>query len=161
MNTPHKFDKAGRPDEGVAVDDALLEDIAQRDLQFIAYLEDDLSGEQRNAFRAQLLRDPELRREFDAFEKMMNATRTLPGERAPADFLDKLQARICTESDGRFFNPRAMHRSYIPYEAISAAMILLMAAAWIALGTPHDHRIQHVDVTTPPQLHTNGSASRN
>jgi|GEM_PF-6599516 len=161
MNTPHEFEKAKRPEEVDLVEDDLLEDIAQRDLQFIAYLEDDLSGEERNAFRAQLLSDPVLRCEFDAFREIMHATQALKGERLPADFLDQVQARICSESNGRFFNPRAMYRSYIPYEAISAAMILLMAAAWIALGTPHDHRIQGVDVTTPPQLHTSASTYRN
>lgn len=139
----------------------LLEDIARQDMQFIAYLEDDLNPQERNEFRAQLLRDPEFRREFDAFSEIMGATKSLPLEPLPTDFLDKVQARIHTESDGRFFNPRAFYRSYIPYEAISAAMILLIAAAWIAMGTPRDHRIHHVDVTTPPQLQTSASAYRN
>ena|SRR5690554_3214999 len=156
MKMPQEFENAERPEE---ID--LLEDIAARDMQFIAYLEDDLSAEERNEFRAQLLSDPELRREFEAFREIMGATRALKVERVPADFLDNIQARIRNESNGRFFNPRAMSRSFIPYEAVSAAMILLMAAAWIALGTPRDHRIQRVDVTTPPQLHTSASTYRN
>ncbi|AWV87911.1 anti-sigma factor family protein [Bradymonas sediminis] len=138
-----------------------LEDIARQDMQFIAYLEDDMTPQERNEFRAELLRDPELRREFDAFSEIMGATQSLPAEPLPADFLTKVQARIRAESGGRFFNPQAPRRSFIPYEAVSAAMILLMAAAWIALGTPRDHHIKHVDVTTPPQLHTSPATHRN
>lgn len=153
------FPDSNRSDRPEDVD--RLEDIARQDMQFIAYLEDDLSPQERNAFRAELLRDPELRREFDAFAEVMGATQSLPLEPLPADFLNSVQARIHAESDGRFFNPRALHRSYLPYEAISAAMILLIAAAWIAMGTPRDHHIHHVDVTTPPQLETSTSAHRN
>lgn len=157
MTKPPKSNPAETDETGpsTAPDDAdRLEGIASQDMQFIAYLEGDLGADERNKFRQDLLRDPKLRGDFDAFSEIISATKSLPLEPLPADFIDKLQARIRTESNGRFFNPSAVYRSYIPYEAVSAAMILLMAAAWITLSTPRDQHLQYINVTTPPQLQT-------
>lgn len=125
-------------------------DLEARDLLFIGYLEDDLGPEERNEVRARLLSDPEFRREFDAFKAIMDATKKAILQPAPPDFVAEVQGRLRQRSRGYFFNPTGR---WAPLEALSAAMIMLMAAAWLVTGTPHDHRLHRVDTHVAPQLH--------
>jgi anti-sigma factor RsiW len=153
MSTPPTSAPNDTPDY---LDD--LEDIDPRDALFIAYLEDDLSPAERNEFRADLLRDPDLRREFDEFVEIMDAMESLPAQSAPADFIEQVQSRIRAGSHGRFFGAHPIYRSHTPYEAISAAMIALMAAAWILSGAPRDHDLRHVAENIPPRLEISARA---
>lgn len=136
-------------------------ELGASDELLIAYLEGDLPPAKAQELRARLLSDPALRGEYDALKAIAEASVELTREGAPPDFLEQVQGRICQASDGQFFGEGAAKRAFLPsrYELFSAAMILLIAAAWILGGSPRDRSLRHVDMASPPPLQTSHSAS--
>jgi anti-sigma factor RsiW len=133
-------------------------DIDERDAQFIAFLEGDLSEQEQEEFRAELERDDELRREFDQFADIMSGMQSLPFEFAPPDFVDKVESRIRKRSRGQFFTDNILLSTRMPYEAIAVVMIAVMAAAWMLMGVPKDRNLRNADVDIPPKLETRESS---
>lgn len=145
MHAPSTSPGGGEPD---------LSEIDERDAKFIAFLEGDLSEGEQAEFRAQLDGDDELRREFEEFADIMNGIQSLPFEFAPPDFVEKVQGRIRSRSQGRFFAENFLYGSRMPYEAIAVVMIAVMAAAWMLMGTPKDRHLRNADLNIPPKLET-------
>lgn len=135
-----------------------LDALDERDALFIAYLEGDLSEAERDEFRAEMDADAQLRHDFEQFAEIMGGMQSLPFEFAPPDFVDKVQGRIRSRSQGRFFVDNFLYSTRIPYEGIAVVMIVVMAAAWILMGKPKDRDIHDVDVHLPPKLETNDKA---
>jgi len=110
------------------------------DARASAWLDDDLSREEREAFERELASDPELAREMKALERVVGAVRALPPAEAPADFLRTVQHRIRRRSRGRYFGRRELPRYRFPYEAVINGILLgiLMAVYIIAMPTPDD-----------------------
>jgi anti-sigma factor RsiW len=135
-----------------------LSDIDERDARFIACLEGDLSDDEQSEFRAELERDPELRREFDRFADIMKGMQSLPFEFAPPDFVDKVESRIRKRSRGHFFRDNVLLSTRMPYEAIAVVMIAVMAAAWILMGVPKDRNLKNAEMDIPPTLETRDSS---
>jgi anti-sigma factor RsiW len=149
MMNVHLTSSGGEPD---------FSDIDERDAQFIAFLEGDLSEQEREEFEVELERDVALRREFDQFADIMNGMQSLPFEFAPPDFVENVQRRIRKRSRGRFFAENFLYNTRMPYEAIAVVMIAVMAAAWMLMGVPKDRNLQTADVEIPPKLETRDSS---
>lgn len=146
MSTMHPTSPAGGEPE--------LADIDERDALFIAYLEGDLSEDERREFRDELAADDELRRDFEQFEEIMGGMQSLPIEFAPPDFVERVEGRIRSRSKGRFFADSFLYTARIPYEAIAVVMIIVMAAAWLLMEAPKDRGMQDAEVSVAPRLET-------
>ncbi len=131
-----------------------LDALDERDALFIAYLEGDLTDDERAEFRAELDHDAQLRHDFEQFADVMGGMQSLPFEFAPPDFVEQVQGRIRSRSQGRFFADSLLFSSRTPYEAIAVVMIAVMAAAWMLMGKPKDHNLRDVDVQVAPKLET-------
>ena len=92
--------------------------------RFRAYLDDELSPDERAAFEAQRRASPELDAEFRQYRKMLELLSELPEEPEPGRFAERVEGRIRRRSRGTFFalEPRVR----LPYEAV--AIIILLGA---------------------------------
>jgi len=110
----------------------------QGDEQVTDWLDDTLTGPDREAFERELEADPALAREVKELETVVRALRRLPPEDAPPDFLRAVQGKIRRRSRGRYYGARALTRYRFPYEAVINAILLglLMAVYIISMPTP-------------------------
>jgi anti-sigma factor RsiW len=125
-------------------------ELSELDLLFNAYLDDELSDEEREEFDDRLESDPDFARAWDDFSSVVGGLRGMPFEFAPDDFVDRVQGRIRTRSAGRFFAEEYLFKTRMPYEVVALVMIIVMSAAYLFMGAPPDKQMQDVDVPEPP-----------
>lgn len=128
-------------------------EVSEQDLLFNAYLDNELSTDERRDFDARLAADPAFARAWEDFSSIMGAVHGLPFEFAPDDFAEKVKSRIRTRSRGRFFADEFLFRTRMPYEVVALVMIIVMAAAYLFMGAPPDKQMQDVRLPdAPPPL---------
>lgn len=127
-------------------------DLSEQDLLFNAYLDDELSADERAEFTQRLESDPDFARAWESFSSVMGAVQGLPFEFAPPDFVQNVQGRIRTRSRGRFFAEELLFKSRVPYEVVALVMIIVMAAAYLFMGAPPDKQMQDVKLPEAPRL---------
>jgi len=133
-----------------AIDGDAEDAISERDRLFNAYYENELDEAARADFEDRIESDEEFAEAYHAFFEVMGGLRELPFEFAPDDFVERVQSRIRTRSHGRFFAEELLFKTRIPYEVVAIVMIIVMAAAYLFMGTPPDRGMQDVD---PAQAH--------
>lgn len=92
--------------------------------RFVAYLDDEMSAEERRAFEAELAADPEFAADFARYERTVGLLRGLASPEPPRHFAEAVEGRIRRRSHGRYFALEPKMR--LPYEAI--AIVLLLGA---------------------------------
>ena len=97
-----------------------------------AYLDDELTAEERVEVEAQLAASPELRAELDEVREMRDAVRGLPLRDAPAGFWDDVTARV--ESDNVVSIESRRRRVPIGWIAGAAAVAAAMIAVVVLPG---------------------------
>ena len=131
----------------------LESDVSEQDLLFNAYIEGDLDRSEREDFARRLETDPEFRKAWEQFERIMGGIRRLPMEFAPDDFVDRVRGRIRTRSNGRFFAENMLFNDHMPYEVVAVVMMIVMATTYLFFGAPPDAKMHDVkDVDPPPSL---------
>ena len=129
-------------------------DLADREVLFNAYLDGELSEQEEEAFDQRLDEDPDFREAYGDFADVVGQVQNLPYGLAPDDFTDKVQERIRTRSNGRFFGEQLLAQQRTPYEAIAVVMLIVMSSTYIFMGIPPDRGIgseaeKHLEI--PPQ----------
>lgn len=125
-----------------------MTDDEARDL-FSAYHDRELPPERHDAVRAALEANPELKREYDGFARMMSSLQSMAeaagpvGPAKPADdelaapapdLLKGVQSRIKSRSRGKFYGDRWSRAAGIaPLELIALGVLLILAMAWFAM----------------------------
>lgn len=132
---------------------ASMLDIDEQDLMFNAYFEGDMTAEERSSFERRLEHDQGFRRDYEEFLKLVAGLRALPFEFAPDDFVEKVQSRIRTRSQGRFFAENYLTSTHVPYEVIALVMLVVMAAAYMMMESPRDASLTNADVTLDAPRH--------
>lgn len=128
-------------------------EVSEQDLLFNAYLDDDLSDDERRDFDARLVVDPAFAQQWEDFSSFMGAVHRLPFEFAPDDFVERVRSRIRTRSRGRFFAEEYLFKVRMPYEVVALVMIIAMSAAYLFMGAPPDREMQDVRLPDgPPPL---------
>ena len=128
-------------------------ELSEQDLLFNAYLDGDLSADERAEFDERLDSDPDFAKAWENFSDVMGAVHNLPFEFAPDDFVDRVKGRIRTRSRGRFFAEEYLYRTRMPYEVVCIVMIIVMVAAYLFMGTPPDQGMEDVNLPdAPPSL---------
>lgn len=128
-------------------------EVSEQDLLFNAYLDGELSDDEREEFSERLSDDPAFAKAWKDFSSVMGAVRNLPFEFAPDDFVDTVKSRIRTRSRGRFFAEEYLFRTRMPYEVVALVMIIVMASAYLFVGAPPDKHMEDVRVPdAPPSL---------
>lgn len=95
-----------------------------------AYLDGDLSPEDRQAVQAELARCAPCRRELDGLKATLGGLGALKRPAPPA-FLQNVQKQIHDRSRGRFFRRRPRLLGRIPFEWLSLIMIMAMLAYYV------------------------------
>jgi len=130
-------------------------ELSEQDMLFNAYLEGDLDGGEREDFARRLETDAEFRKSWEQFENIMGGIRRLPMEFAPDDFVNRVQGRIRSRSNGRFFADNMLFRATMPYEVVAVVMMIVMATTYLFFGAPNDVKMHDVkDLERPPSLNT-------
>lgn len=128
-------------------------EVSERDLLFNAYLDDELSDEERQDFDSRLAADPSFAEAWEDFASIMDAVHGLPFEFAPDDFVDQVRSRIRTRSRGRFFAEEFLFSTRMPYEVVAMVMIIVMATAYLFMGAAPDRGMEDVQLPDgPPPL---------
>lgn len=127
-------------------------ELSEQELLFNAYVDDELSPDERSAFKERLESDPEFRRAWEDFSFVIESMHRLPFEFAPDDFVQSVQSRIKSRSRGRFFADEFLFKSRVPYEVVALVMIIVMAAAYLFMEAPPDKQMR--DVNIPERLRT-------
>lgn len=128
-------------------------ELSEQDLLFNAYLDDDLSADEKAEFDERLDADPDFAQAWTEFADVMVAVRGLPFEFAPDNFVAGVQTRIRSRSRGRFFAEEMLFRTRMPYEVVCLVMIIVMAAAYLFMGAPPDAGMKDVNLPdAPPPL---------
>lgn len=128
-------------------------EVSEQDLLFNAYLDDELSDDERRSFDERLADDPSFARQWEDFSSIMAAVHQLPFEFAPDDFVDRVRTRIRTRSRGRFFAEEYLFNTRMPYEVVALVMIIAMASAYLFMGMPPDRQMEDVNLPdAPPSL---------
>lgn len=125
-------------------------ELSEQELLFNAFVDDELSTDERAAFMERLESDPEFRSAWDDFSFVIESMQKLPFQFAPDDFVHQVQSRIRTRSRGRFFAEELLFRSRVPYEVVALVMIIVMAAAYLFMEAPPDKQMR--DVNVPERL---------
>src|SRR5258706_9879528 len=108
---------------------------------FSAYWDEELGTEQKGALEEHLKSCVVCRREFQEFEKAVDAVGSLDKMVAPPDFSDAVRTRIRKRSRGRFFNPKKLAER-IPYEMFSLVMLGLILAIYVVLQLVHPTQLK-------------------
>ena len=111
-------------------------DHAQASELFSAYWDEELGPEQLGALEEHLKSCVVCRREYQQFEKAVNALGSMHKMVAPRDFIDGVRGKIRKRSKGRFFTPRRLAER-VPYELFSLVMLGLILAIYIVLQLAH------------------------
>lgn len=131
-------------------------ELSEQDLLFNAYLEGELEGGDEEDFERRLETDPEFRKAWENFERIMGGIRRLPMEFAPDDFVERVRGRIHTRSNGRFFADNLLFKEHMPYEVVAVVMMIVMATTYLFFGAPNDAHMRDVkDFEAPPSLKAN------
>lgn len=125
-------------------------DLSEQDLLFNAYLDGDLDRGEKEDFARRLETDPEFKKAWQDFERIMGGIRQLPMEFAPDDFVERVRGRIRTRSNGRFFAENMLFKEHMPYEVVAVVMMIVMATAYLFFGAPHDAKMHDVKISEPP-----------
>jgi anti-sigma factor RsiW len=122
-------------------DPADMSDLAEREVLFNAYLDGDLCADREEAFDRRLEQDPDFREAYEQFAEVVGQVQNLPYEFAPDDFTDRVEERIRTRSNGRFFGEQLLAQQRSPYEAVAVVMLIVMSSTYIFMGIPPDRGI--------------------
>ncbi len=106
-----------------------------RQERLTAYLDDELTPDERAALEEELDRDADLRAELESLRATASALRNLGAPQAPEAFVREVETRIRVRSRGRFFDEDPLYRSRLPYE-LFAAVLLVMLGALLYYGDP-------------------------
>ncbi len=123
--------------------------IDEREKLFNAYLDGEFSDEEQVRFEERLEDNPELRAAYEEFAEFVGELRSTPRVSAPEDFSEGLRDRIRTRSNGRFFTDNLRYRRRPPQELAAAAMLVIMASAYLVMGLSMD---RHIDSPTDTRL---------
>jgi predicted anti-sigma-YlaC factor YlaD len=93
--------------------------------RFSAYLDGELTPDERTAMERHLAACIQCRTNLDQFRRTVGNLSKLKGK-APMSFLPDIQGQIHARSRGRFFGKRWMLFGRIPFEWVSLAMIIAM-----------------------------------
>ena len=98
--------------------------------RFSAYVDGELSDEDKKGLEAELEADPLLKEDFEAFKETLSVVSSFAHAdvEAPESFVDGVESRIRIRSRGRFFNDDFFYRSRVPYEVFAILMLGIMAA---------------------------------
>ena len=98
--------------------------------RFSAYLDGEVSPEEKSALEAHLATCIQCRTNLEQFRRTIGKLAQLK-EKAPRSFLPDIQGQIHARSRGRFFGKRWMLFGRIPFEWVSLAMIVAMLVYYI------------------------------
>lgn len=101
--------------------------------RFFAYLDGELSDEERSAFEAELERDASLRAEFASFRATMEALHEAAHDEPAPDLTSGVQSRIRRRSRGRFFAAKNAPR--FPLEMLVLLFALVVGGIALVTGT--------------------------
>ena len=112
-------------------------DHQQAQSAFSDYVDGTLEARDRSELEQHLAACIQCRTELTAFRRAVGALGKLK-EPAPPSFLPAIQQQINRRSRGRFFRPRWKLFGRIPFEWVSAAMIIAMLIYYLLLlyGSP-------------------------
>ena len=125
------------------------DELEEQTFLFNAFYEDDLEGEELQAFEERLETDEAFAQDFEQFSNVVGGLRNLPFEFAPDDFEERLKSRIRTRSSGRFFADNYLFTDRVPYEVVAVVMMVIMAATYLLMEAP---RGSIEDVKVVPEL---------
>lgn len=125
---------------------ALDLEVDEQDLLFSAYLDDELTADERRDFDARLRDDPDFAAAWHDFSNFMGAIQSLPFELAPDNFVDSVQAQIRVRSRNHFFSDDFEYSSRTPFEIVIVVMILVMAVTYLFMGVPADAGLRDANV---------------
>ena len=108
------------------------------DERFAAYVDEEMSADERQAFEQLLEEDADLRAQLDDYRETVDVIRGLGIEFAPDDFVGNVEQKIRHRSRGRFFGRDLIYGSRIPYEVFAALMAAVMATLYL-FGQPKEH----------------------
>lgn len=100
-----------------------------------AYLEGELSAEERAKIDQHLATCIQCRTSLERFRRTIGSLAALKGK-APGSFLPDIQQQINTRSRGRFFGKRWLLFGKIPFEWVSLAMIVAMLVYYLVTLEP-------------------------
>lgn len=118
-------------------------EVSEQDVLFGAYLDDELSADERAAFDARLREDPEFATAWEEFSNFMGAMHSLPFEFAPDDFVGSVKTQIRVRSRDRFF---AEDTARMQFEVVAVVMVLVMTVTYLFMGVPADAGLHDVNV---------------
>lgn len=123
-----------------------MDELTTTEERFRAYLDGELSAEERGALEAELARTPELAEEFAAYRRTVELLRALPFAPPPDDFVDRVEARIRRRTHGRYF--RAEPRLRFPYEAAATVLLMIASVAVFLYALP---AVERPTLPPPPE----------
>ena len=99
---------------------------------FSAYREGELPSDQVRALEAFWEQDEECRDDYDRFCRTLDTLARLGGQKAPDNFVEKLQGRLRRRSGGKLFAAgRGNVFPRVPYELFSLVLILILLAVYL------------------------------
>ena len=125
------------------IDVGLLDSaVDERTLRFNAYIDDELSAEERRLFEKELAEDEEFARDYEEFSRPIQGLHSFSFEFAPPGFVSRVETRIRTRSQGRFFAENYLFGERMPYEVVAIVMIVLMATMYFFVEVPNDKHMR-------------------
>jgi anti-sigma-K factor RskA len=131
--------------------DLLAGEVDERTLRFNAYIDGELSVEERRLFAEQLDEDVEFSRDYKAFARPIQGLQAFSFEFAPPGFVSRVETRIRTRSRGRFFAENYLFGERLPYEVVAIMMIVVMATMYFFVEVPKDKHMRD-DTAGAPNL---------
>ena len=116
-------------------------DHTQAEELFSAYWDDELAADQASQLEEHLKSCVVCRREYETFERALDAVGSLHRMVAPSHFAEAVRGRIRKRSGGRFFRPRRLAER-IPYELFSLVMLGLLLAIYVVLTLAEPSRLR-------------------
>ncbi len=120
-------------------------ELSEREYLFNAYLEGNLTEEEREKFDERLEDDSSFRREYEEFREVVDGVRNLPRQSAPPDMSRNVRRRIRIRSGGSFFADTSIQHSRNFHEVAAVAMMVVMASTYLVMGVPPDRGLENVE----------------
>ena len=109
--------------------------------RFSAYWDEELGAEEAKALEEHLSTCVVCKRDYQEFERSVNAMSGLHRLVAPPEFQDGVKGKIRKRSRGRFFSPKRLAER-VPYELFSLLMLGLILAIYVFFTLAHPTQLK-------------------